>query len=763
MAKRYLWKSCVWSAGGARCVMCLMVVVWVAGLLPARPPENDDSAMSRLNGVETTDTALPKAPLGSNRRICPKEPTPRVVEIRTADPQVDKQYHDRQRGRLVEAVSIPNTTVLLGPNVVLDFSDAKSKELPLLTFGPCVTLTSARSFAPDTIARTLAQQANSDASASQIIPGIDPFVFGPPARAPRSLGPLIKYNPQPPQHESDWRILFWIGCEVGPDPRKGENVRISGFRLHGPSFGQQRVENIGIKIYRCLNVEISNMEIAGWGRAAIQVDDDASQDQGRGTGQEQPDNRPGDRIGRPSQIRIFNNYIHHNQRPSINGHATGYGVEVHNGAWAQIYENVFDFNRHAIAASGNSGGYEALRNLVLKGGGFHREVIGFDYNTHQFDIHGAGDNGSGGWAGVEFLFANNAFQYLAGPAIEVRGRPFRKVDIRDNVFAHEGLENDWGDDAIHVRDRANLDRISLGPNNVIDFDSFGRSGVCDFDGDAIDDLFLATGQTWWFSSSGEFQWTYLSARIERLNQVRLGYFDNDNRCDVLTESGGQWVIASGGVGPWKSIGWFGTPLAEVSFGRFDPNVRDYRPGVTRRTTHSFRRLPSGQWQLTPLTLPAWRSTQSSSLPISMLRFGDFTGDGVTDVLSVQRGRWAISESATGIWQQLNPHLGDDVRPLFIADLNNNNVDDLIKLEETSGVGGVSFTWYVSDDGRSPWRKLTSLKVILPVSPAHAYAGRFGLTPGGGVLLIDGTRFGHFYSPAEIAVGASPTYTSLFPY
>ncbi len=120
--------------------------------------------------------------------------------------------------------------------------------------------------------------------------------------------------------------------------------------------------------------------------------------------------------------------------------------------------------------------------------------------------------------------------------------------------------------------------------------------------------------------------------------------------------------------PWTGIGAFGAPLADVAFGQFDPGRRDHRAGVTRRSTHAFRRLPGGQWQVTALSAPAWTNVQSSSFPMSRLRFGDFTGDGVTDVLGVNAGRWAISESARGRWRQLNSSLGDDVGTLFIADL-----------------------------------------------------------------------------------------------
>src|SRR5687768_9436916 len=82
----------------------------------------------------------------------PEAPCPpgerRVVEIREADPHVDKVHHDLMRKRLVEAVLVPNTTVLLGPNVVLDFSDAPEDQLPI-SIRSCVTLMSVSSFPPD--------------------------------------------------------------------------------------------------------------------------------------------------------------------------------------------------------------------------------------------------------------------------------------------------------------------------------------------------------------------------------------------------------------------------------------------------------------------------------------------------------------------------------------------------------------------------------------------------------------------------------------
>src|SRR5262249_10763395 len=184
---------------------------------------------------------------------------------------------------------------------------------------------------------------------------------------------------------------------------------------------------------------------------------------------------------------------------------------------------------------------------------------------------------------------------------------------------------------------------------------------CDFDGDGIDDLFLATGASWWFSSSGKFHWTFLNTSTKQLKDLRFGYFDDDDRCDVITESGsgsGRWMISSGGTEPFKPLeqvflpqpleGSFWRPLKDVQFGRFDPNDQSH----SRRTTHAFYRKENGEWWVKKLSDPAsaWEYVGGSHFPMSKLRFGDFTGDGVTDVLAVENGRWAISESARKTWR-----------------------------------------------------------------------------------------------------------------
>lgn len=607
------------------------------------------------------------------------------------------------RNRLVAALQQPDTTVRLGPNVDMDMSG-----LETIYIARGVTLTSVSVLPPEVSTRALGPRPGQIGSAEE-------------ARRGRILGPVLFTKTRP-------RPLFSIRCF--PDGAKNDNVRLSGFRLHGPHFGSEEGDDnleIGIQIIACVGIEISNMELAGWSGQAIYIVDF---DNGR--------------IFNPDQVKIHDNFIHHNQHVGGNG----YGVVVQDGAYARIERNVFDFNRHAIAASGGSGGYWAERNLVLKGGGRHDKW--YKEYTHQFDVHGDKNCGPGshiwncGNAGEQIWYTENAFQYRNEHAIKLRGTPRIEASIYRNVFAHDSF-----DDAVKLNEGRTRIKIGSGQfANITGVDPFGKYGVCDFDGDGLDDLFLATGVTWWYSSGGELHWTYLNAATERLHQVKLGYFDSDLRCDVLAQNtgSGAWEISSGGTAPWRVLGNFGVPLDQVALGNFDPNRRDHRAGRTRITTHAFRRAPDGQWYVTALAAPNWQPAQSSSYPMNKLRFGDFTGDGVTDVLAVQGGRWSISESATGGWQRLNPTLSDDVEYLLIADVDNDNTDDILRI--SGGWPGKEGGWEVSWGGRTAWQTLKNLSGLeLTNKTLYIYAGRFDESPGADPLVVDGTRRGHFYTKA----------------
>jgi hypothetical protein len=541
-----------------------------------------------------------------------------------------RQGANADTATLISNLQIPNTIVLLAPNVDINFSKEGVGDAPIVRFARCVTLASyVPDDAPGSVARTAGSPSppaapaggtNGDHigrnSSEPTIGPLEPLggpTKSPSARTPHTIGPVLRYGNTAQgtnEQRSDSAPFIEINCTDGFD---GDGARISGFQLLGPTPDDHQTSETGINIVGCHDVEISNMEIAGWGGAGIEVKE------GNGHLDIPKDDPP------EIFVLIHDNYIHHNQHSTGNHAAEGYGVEVGDAAFARIFQNVFDYNRHSITASGFAGGYQAERNLILKGGGYHGSLA--ERDIHVFDVHGTANcpalwNPLGGWdwvlggvlgglvgglsgglynwladasqhvfncgdAGRTFLFRENAFQYTKTNDIKIRGQPTNVALIDQNVFARSDK-----DAAIDLY--ADCCTVTIKGNNQYDVDTFGQYAVCDFDGDGIDDLFLATGVTWWFSSAGKFPWTFLRRDDNALKDLRFGYFDGDPRCDVLRQTvTGFWFISSGGVSDWTQLGdgdWMpgvSFALSEIYFGRFDPRVRDHRPGVTRQTTHAF--------------------------------------------------------------------------------------------------------------------------------------------------------------------------------
>lgn len=537
-------------------------------------------------------------------------------------------------------------------------------------------------------------------------------------RGPLWEGPVVRTRSRP-------KVLLEV---------VGNNVRIEGFRLYGADFARADHECTGIKVVRGKHVEISNMEVAGFASVGIDVRD------------------PDRRLPMFEYVRIHHNYIHHNAQSLGGG---GYGVGMHDNAKATIDHNVFDANRHAIAADGDpSTGYIADHNLVLMGGGRHfNETTGglLSWYTHQFDVHGsqhmwfnglAWDCVSDPWlidvrsfdcgrAGDTFHVRNNAFQYNNGVAFKLRGTPVGAAFVDNNVFAHQSLG-----DAV-VQNEVDLVLGSGAKANRTGQQTFGRYGVCDFDGDGLDDLFLASGTSFWYSSAGRGRWTFLQDATERLDQVLLGEFDGDGRCDVL--AGRPLQIASGGAAAFAPLpGANDFSLSELRVGHFYGEARN----------DLFRRAPSGEWFASMPGVRPWQLLGSSVVPIESLRFGFFDGDRVTDIVAVRSGQWSISKGGRESWEPLGP-LSTALDKLLVGDVDGNGIDDVLRYSldvaadnDGDGVRDFQGSWQISVDGRTPWQGLydypkgrVGQSYLLP-NPVPGFIGRFA-NPGASALLTVG--------------------------
>lgn len=615
---------------------------------------------------------------------------------------------DDWKGLLVQAVGTANTRVILESNIDMDLTGYEN-----IVVRQGVTLTSEK----PAVTGELSPMYRFIGDYS--LPTV-------PARDARTLGPRLYTNSRP-------KPLFHIDCAY-PESLWGDNVKFSNFRLQGPHYetmeGDDNLER-GIMITSCTGVDISTMEVSGFSGQAIYVSDPKLRQVG------------------PDAVRVHDNFLHHNQHEGGNG----YGVDVGASAWVTIERNVFDFNRHAIAASGKLGtSYIADHNLVLKGGGVHNKW--YNHYTHEFDVHGDAncDYLPGEWAehiwncgnaGDYFEFTNNAFQYTSDHAIKLRGVPRQKAKIFGNVFAHDSVG-----DAVETFSSTN---VEIGPNRA-DVDPFGKYGVCDFDGDGTDDLFLATGTSWWFSSGGKMHWTYLNSHNETLDQVGLGDFDGDKRCDVfaVNKATGAWQLSKSGSAPWTTLSE-SVPFDQLRFGDFNGD----------KITDVFRRAPNGQWSFISPGLSGWTTLASSSLQLADLRFGDFNGDGLTDVMKRNSEGYQVSLSGTSTWQPWSSQT-HDLSNVLIADVDGFPGDDIVRYVPTSAISG---RFEVSSQGRNPfttfatmsWPDTAVMQAFKPAYSVRSIVGRLNGWTKDDLLAIDYTRMGQVFSTAAGAFVAHSRY------
>jgi hypothetical protein len=365
----------------------------------------------------------------------------------------------------------------------------------------------------------------------------------------------------------------------------GDDVRVSGLRFRGPSAGTSGSlpKTTAIRIENALDVVIDHNEFYHWTGAGVSVSHAP-----RATYSEP---RP-ITFSTSSRIRITENFFHHNQRQN-----SGYGVVVERSSYAYIDKNTFDYNRHAIASTGGRGGYPtnelgemldpdrgpehgyaAYLNLVLDGHSAQNAVEGvISWQTHHFDVHGTEEDWLGvdyydGWAGETFDVADNSFLAVKGTAFNLRGTPASAALFRNNVTPWYVLLNGnlYGTEGgicyygwWSVNEESDESNVYV-YGNLPAPDPRGQLGVGDFDGDGRDDVFLATGRAFYYSSGGVSEWRYLNRAGLSLAALTLSDYDGNGRTDVLTRAGGQWWVS------WNGSSSFTTFSPSLAIGLASP-------------------------------------------------------------------------------------------------------------------------------------------------------------------------------------------------
>jgi hypothetical protein len=493
---------------------------------------------------------------------------------------------------------------------------------------------------------------------------------------------------------------------------KGEGVRITGLRIHGPDSSIENDdpihcggESVGIGISGNgplrWATEIDNDELSSWPAAAVQ-------------------------IAGIQGVRVHHNVIQFNRREENNHtcgphlYGFGYGVEIDVGS-VTIEANVFDHNRHDISSGGLPGAYyTAIYNLVLDGA-----------VQQSFDVHGGKDNQNcTNIAGTAFVIHHNTFLQSHQPAVLVRGIPmtgawiYKNETRDDNQSTAFRQKNSSGN--FSVEDNAmSINHfpawfISFAGTSFWQWQRFEGTAmsdiaVGDFDGDGAADVMRATPTGWQWSRSAREDWAFLNTLTQPISHLAFGHFVGLALTDVVRATGSEWQVSEGGTSPWRRLYAITAPLSSAAFGDFEGDghtdaffadgtqwsiVQSFSPRVTYTQPYNLTELRFGnflgdskldvlrfkdsgtdsEWLVWDHISQTWNSLDvRPAIQLSQLVFADFDGDGITDIARSANGKWLVSWGGKSAWEVLNTS-DQDLRSLVIGDFNGDHKADVLSLQ-----------------------------------------------------------------------------------
>jgi hypothetical protein len=191
----------------------------------------------------------------------------------------------------------------------------------------------------------------------------------------------------------------------------------------------------------------------------------------------------------------------------------------------------------------------------------------------------------------------------------------------------------------------------------------------------------------------------------------------------------RFCSSGGAQSPWRYLAASGYGLSSLGFGDFDGDGK----------TDVFRPDGSAWWWLSG-GAGGWQKLNTSSATLGSVAFGDFNGDGKTDVFRADGTNFLVSYGGTGSWTTLSasPHAFSELR---FGDFNGDGKTDVFRADGT--------TWWWRSGGAGSWQALNSSGVTV----ANLAIGDFNGDGKADVFRANGTNF-------SVSYGGTGSWTTL---
>src|SRR6185369_11412762 len=232
------------------------------------------------------------------------------------------------------------------------------------------------------------------------------------------------------------------------------------------------------------------------------------------------------------------------------------------------------------------------------------------------------------------------------------------------------------------------DRFSF--PDVISSDQSGKGivdGLIDFDGNGKTDLFVrtTTGE-WLVLHDCKGRWQHLNTSAFPLSVLRFGDVNGDGKTDVIANNDGMLQISFGGTGRWTKIKDFGDDDFQVADFNGDGKTDVVRMSVSPVDPFNPGRGYLGAMNIMWSAAGAWKELSNGFTFSSRddytknFRFGDFNGDGISDLFRYHDKKFMVYWNGTGGMKELqkpNFELASVADLMFVKDLTMPKTSDVI--------------------------------------------------------------------------------------